>query len=135
MPWLGNLHQPDPKWLHAQLEARGQALGPTYTFKLGPKRILVTSNIEIAPSALKDRPGRFRRLSTIEPVAAAMGNDGVRHGARSAARSLRTSFYPATLVAEAIGAEGAEKLCPQYESVEPANSGIGLDSNDQIDRR
>jgi hypothetical protein len=77
LPWLGNLHQPDPKWLHAQLEAWGQALGPTYTFKLGPKRILVTSNVEIALSALKDRPGLFRRLSTIEPVVAEMGNNGV----------------------------------------------------------
>jgi hypothetical protein len=56
LPWLGNVHQPDPKWLLAQLEAWGQVRGPTYTFKLGPKCILVTSNVEIAPSALKDRP-------------------------------------------------------------------------------
>jgi cytochrome P450 len=77
LPWLGNLHQLNPKRLHAQLEAWGEALGPTYTFKLGPKRILVTSNIEIALSALGDRPGRFRRLSTIEAVAAEIGMNGV----------------------------------------------------------
>jgi cytochrome P450 len=77
LPWLGNLHQLDPKRLHAQLEAWCHALGPTYTFKLGPKRILVTSDIEIALSALRDRPGRFRRLSTIEPAAKEMGINGV----------------------------------------------------------
>jgi cytochrome P450 len=77
LPWVGNLHQIDPKRLHTQLEAWCHALGPTYTFKLGPKRILVTSDIEIALSALKDRPGRFRRLSTIEPVAREMGTNGV----------------------------------------------------------
>jgi hypothetical protein len=32
LPWLGNLHQLDSKRLHAQLEAWGQSLGPTYTF-------------------------------------------------------------------------------------------------------
>jgi cytochrome P450 len=77
LPWVGNLHQIDPKRLHTQLEAWCHALGPTYTFKLGPKRILVTSDVEIALSALKDRPGRFRRLSTIEPVAREMGTNGV----------------------------------------------------------
>jgi cytochrome P450 len=77
LPWLGNLHQFDPKRLRAQLEAWCETLGPTYTFKLGPKRILVTSNLEIALSALRDRPGRFRRLSTIEPVAAEIGMNGV----------------------------------------------------------
>ncbi|HEY2531602.1 MAG TPA: cytochrome P450 [Xanthobacteraceae bacterium] len=77
LPFLGNLHQLDRKRLHAQLEAWGKALGPTYTFKLGRKRILVTSNLEIALPALRDRPERFRRLSTIEPIAVEMGMNGV----------------------------------------------------------
>lgn len=74
LPGLGNLHQLDPKRLHAQLEAWGRALGPTFTFKIGPKRFLVTSDVEIALSTLRDRPGRFRRLSTIEPVAVRDGD-------------------------------------------------------------
>ena len=77
LPWLGNLHQLDPKRLHAQLEAWGETLGPTFTFRIGPKRFLVTSDVEIALAALRDRPGRFRRLSTIEPVAAEMGVNGL----------------------------------------------------------
>jgi cytochrome P450 len=77
LPGLGNLHQLDPKQLHSQLESWCQELGPTYTFKLATKRILVTSDVELALAALKDRPGRFRRLSTIEPVAKEMGFNGV----------------------------------------------------------
>jgi hypothetical protein len=56
LPWLGNLHQLDSKRMHAQLEAWGRRFGKTYTFKLGPKRILVTSDVEIAHAALKNRP-------------------------------------------------------------------------------
>ncbi len=77
LPLLGNLHQLDPKQLHAQLETWCQELGSTYTVKLGPKRILVTSDVEMALTALKDRPGRFRRLSSIEPVSKEMGLNGV----------------------------------------------------------
>ena len=73
LPWLGNLHQIDKKHLHAKLEEWAEVLGPSYMFKLGPKRVLVTSEVEIALSALRDRPGHFRRLSTIEPVARELG--------------------------------------------------------------
>ncbi len=77
LPLLGNLLQLSPKRLHVQLEEWGRALGASYTFKIGPKRIFVTSDVDIALAALRDRPGRFRRLSTIEPVAAEMGINGV----------------------------------------------------------
>ena len=77
LPWLGNLHQLDSKSLHAQLEKWGQALGTTYTFKFGQKRVLVTSDAEIALSVLKDRPAGFRRVSSIKPVAEEMGMNGV----------------------------------------------------------
>jgi cytochrome P450 len=77
LPWLGNLHQLDSKRLHAQLEAWGKALGRTYTLKLGSKRVLVTSDVEMALAVLKDRPGGFRRLSAIEAVSEEMGTNGV----------------------------------------------------------
>ena len=43
----------------------GQTFGGTYTFRLCPKRILVTSDFKLALTAFKNRPGGFRRLSTI----------------------------------------------------------------------
>ncbi len=106
LPWVGNLHQIDRKQLHVKLEEWVETLGPTYTFKLGPKRVLVTSEVEIAISALKDRPGHFRRLSTIEPVARELGINGlfsVEGGAWRPQRNLVTralaphqleSFFP-----------------------------------------
>ncbi len=106
LPWLGNLHQIDRKQLHVKLEEWAETLGPTYTFKLGPKRVLVTSEVEIAISALKDRPGHFRRLSTIEPVARELGINGlfsIEGGAWRPQRNLVTralaphqleSFFP-----------------------------------------
>jgi hypothetical protein len=59
LPWLGNLHQLDAKRMHAQLEAWGRTLGKAYTFRLGPKRILVISDVELALAALKNRPAAF----------------------------------------------------------------------------
>lgn len=76
-PLLGNLFELDPRQFHAQLEKWGEQLGSSYTFKLGPKRILVTSDLDMALAALKDRPARFRRLSTIEPVIKEMGGNGL----------------------------------------------------------
>lgn len=76
LPWLGNLHQLDPERFHAQLENWNRELGPYFTIAIGPKRIFVTSDLETGLTALRDRPGRFRRLSTIEPVAKEMGING-----------------------------------------------------------
>jgi cytochrome P450 len=77
LPVIGNLMELDPKRLHTQLEAWERTLGPTYTFRLGPKRILVTSDVDISLAVLKNRPGGFRRLSTIESAFREMEANGV----------------------------------------------------------
>lgn len=76
LPWLGNLHQLDPERFHEQLEEWNRQFGPYFTISIGPRRIFVTSDLETGLTALRDRPGRFRRLSTIEPVAKEMGING-----------------------------------------------------------
>ena len=111
LPWLGNLHQLDPKRLHVQLEEWAQALGPSYTFKLGPKRIFVTSDVEIALTALRDRPGRFRRLSTIEPVAAELGINGLFSIEGEAWRPQRN------LVARALAPHQLEGFFPTLQRI------------------
>jgi cytochrome P450 len=77
LPVIGNLAQLDTKHLHARLEAWERTLGSTFTFRMGMKRILVTSDVEVSLAVLKNRPGGFRRLSTIEPVTREMGAAGV----------------------------------------------------------
>lgn len=111
LPWLGNLHQIDRKQLHVKLEHWAETLGPTYTFKFGPKRILVTSEVEIAISALKDRPGRFRRLSTIEPVARELGVNGLFSVEGGAWRPQRD------LVARALAPQQLESFFPTLQRI------------------
>lgn len=111
LPWLGNLHQIDRKQLHVKLEEWAETLGPSYTFKFGPKRILVTSEVEIALSALKDRPGHFRRLSTIEPVARELGINGLFSVEGEAWRLQRN------LVTRALSPQQLESFFPSLQHI------------------
>jgi cytochrome P450 len=111
LPWLGNLHQIDRKQLHVKLEEWAETLGPSYTFKFGPKRILVTSEVEIALSALKDRPGHFRRLSTIEPVAKELGINGLFSVEGEAWRLQRN------LVTHALAPQQLESFFPSLRHI------------------
>jgi cytochrome P450 len=110
-PWLGNLHQIDKKQLHVKLEEWAETLGPSYTFKFGPKRILVTSEVEIALAALKDRPGHFRRLSTIEPVARELGINGLFSVEGEAWRLQRN------LVTRALSPQQLERFFPSLQRI------------------
>jgi len=110
-PLVGNLFELDPKQLHAQLEKWGEQLGSTYTFKLGPKRILVTSNVDMVLSVLKDRPARFRRLSTMEPVLKEMGGDGVFSSEGEAWRPQRD------LVMRALAPQQLESFLPTWQFI------------------
>ena len=111
LPWLGNLHQIDRKQLHTKLEEWAETLGPSYTFKFGPKRILVTSEVEIALAALKDRPGHFRRLSTIEPVAKELGINGLFSVEGEAWRLQRS------LVTRALSPQQLESFFPSLRHI------------------
>lgn len=77
LPLLGNALQLDPSRLHTILESWCAQLGESYTFGLGPKRILVSSNPEHLQTALRERPERYRRYSPIEHIIAEMGFNGV----------------------------------------------------------
>ena len=111
LPWLGNLHQINPRRLHLQLEEWARTLGPSFTFRLGPKRIFVTSDVDIALSALRDRPGRFRRLSTMEPVAMEMGVNGLFSVEGEAWRPQRN------LVTRALAPQQLESFFPTLQRI------------------
>ena len=111
LPWLGNLHQLDAKRLHAQLEAWAAKLGSSYTFKFGSRPVFVTSDVDIALSALRDRPGRFRRLATIEPVTAEMGVNGLFSVEGDAWRQQRN------IVARALAPHQLESFFPTLQAI------------------
>ena len=77
LPILGNLHQLDPPRLHQQLEAWCEKLGPPYAVRMGGKRIFVSADPQSLQTALRERPERFRRVRTIEPVFAEIGANGL----------------------------------------------------------
>ncbi len=69
LPFLGNAHQLSSQSLHLKLEEWARRYGPVYTFKVGSKRVLVSSDTEINYQALKMRPQVFSRFSRVEPIA------------------------------------------------------------------
>ena len=70
---LGNLKDFKKKNKHRILEKWADELGDVYTIKLGPLKVLVSSNPTINSSILKQRPEKFRRLSKINEVFQEMG--------------------------------------------------------------
>jgi cytochrome P450 len=77
LPLVGNLHQIDPPTLHHVLERWHAELGSPYLLRLGPKRAFVCADPDALQTALRERPERYRRISTVEPVFAEIGANGV----------------------------------------------------------
>ena len=73
LPLLGNALQIDPPRMHAQVEAWGRELGPLFTFRLGPTRMLVVSDHAAIGSVLRDRPEGWRRTPKLQSVGRDMG--------------------------------------------------------------
>lgn len=77
LPLVGNLLKLSPERLHLQLEAWSERYGDWYTFALGPRRIAVTRDAELAQRMLRERPKGFRRMSAMLDVMSEMGIAGV----------------------------------------------------------
>src|SRR6478672_11143788 len=77
LPLLGNLLQLDLTRLHQVLEKWCNEFGTIYAFELGPKAVVVVAEPELIQNILRQRPTKFRRLGTIEPVFKEMGITGV----------------------------------------------------------
>jgi cytochrome P450 len=76
-PVLGNFPQVDFRRFHLQLEEWAERYGECYRMSFGPKKFLVTCDLALAQDLLKDRPDRFGRQLTIEPVFDELGFNGV----------------------------------------------------------
>ncbi len=74
---LGNIHQLETRTLHRTIEQWATELGSVFSLKLGPKRVFVTSDPDLAQYALRERPETFRKLSNMTSVIDEMGFIGV----------------------------------------------------------
>ncbi|MEM5403277.1 cytochrome P450 [Paraburkholderia unamae] len=77
LPFIGNLHQLNAPKLHRVLEQWAQELGTPYRFQICGMPVTVWSDAELSQSVLRERPHRYRRYASLEPVLAEIGCNGV----------------------------------------------------------
>lgn len=77
LPLLGNALTLQTDRLHLQLEAWGREYGTPYRFAIGPRDLVVFSDMTEMMPALRDRPERFTRGSNLDPIFRELGVAGV----------------------------------------------------------
>jgi cytochrome P450/nitrite reductase/ring-hydroxylating ferredoxin subunit len=68
LPLIGSSHLIRPAAIHQTLAAWAREFGSPFTYNFGPKPVVVFSEIDDILGVLRERPERFRRLSTLEPI-------------------------------------------------------------------
>jgi cytochrome P450 len=100
LPLLGNAHQLPTDRLHEVLEGWARQHGTMYAIRMGPRRALVTSDAAACQQALRDRPDKFSRLSTMEPAAIELGMNGLFSSEGERWRRLRRIWIAALNAAQ-----------------------------------
>jgi cytochrome P450/nitrite reductase/ring-hydroxylating ferredoxin subunit len=77
LPFLGNLHQLEPRSVHLVLERWAALHGSAYTFKLGRTRAIAVSDPHLIDHVLRDRPEAFRRSRRQDRILTETGTRGV----------------------------------------------------------
>lgn len=77
LPGLGSLHLARMTRFHLILEHWAEKLGTPYLFQLGSIKLVVWRDSELFQQLLRERPHRWRRYSTFEPIAKETGCNGL----------------------------------------------------------
>lgn len=94
-PLVGNLPQLTPSLLHRQFDDWCDEYGKMYRVRMAGQRIVVVSDPDLNREILRDRPGGFRRQSSIESVMDEMGSNGLFSLEGEAWRRRRKLAMPA----------------------------------------
>jgi cytochrome P450/nitrite reductase/ring-hydroxylating ferredoxin subunit len=89
LPLLGNLHQLDAARAHLILEEWSVRYGSTYQVRMGPRRVVATTDPALIEAALRARPEAFRRDSNSDRILAEIGIRGVFNAEGDAWRPQR----------------------------------------------
>jgi cytochrome P450 len=111
LPLVGHLRQLLPPSTHLQLERWARELGTPYRVRMGPAAVVVYDDPEVAQAALRDRPGRLRRLSSIRQVFREMGIDGLFSAEREAWEPQRR------LIMQALNASHFRAFYPSLRAI------------------
>ncbi|MEN8505921.1 cytochrome P450 [Paraburkholderia sp. SIMBA_050] len=77
LPFVGNLHQLSPTRLHLVLEQWAQELGSPFRFQICRMPVTVWTDPELCQAIMRERPHRYRRYASIEPVLEEIGTNGL----------------------------------------------------------
>jgi len=73
LPLVGNLLQLRRATIHRSVERWCRELGPQFTFRIGPRRILVLADHDKIAAVLRDRPDGWRRTQQLQTIGREMG--------------------------------------------------------------
>ncbi|QLY30320.1 cytochrome P450 [Nocardia huaxiensis] len=94
-PVLGNLPQMPPAAMHRRFDSWADEFGPIYRLNVAGKRVVVVSDPDLNKEILRNRPGGFRRQSSIESIMDEMGSNGLFSLEGEAWRRRRKLAMPA----------------------------------------
>ncbi|MFR9749838.1 cytochrome P450 [Nocardia sp. 004] len=94
-PLLGNLPQLLPSRLHRRFDRWADEFGPMYRVNMAGKTLVVVSDPGLNRDILRDRPGSYRRQSSIESIMDEMGSNGLFSLEGEAWRRRRKLAMPA----------------------------------------
>ncbi len=77
LPVIGNLHQLDSAKAHLTMEAWAARYGSTFQFRMGPRRVVATTDPALIDEVLRARPEAFRRPEHMDRVISELGVNGV----------------------------------------------------------
>lgn len=77
LPLLGSLHEVPLRRAHIVVEEWVERYGSIFSFRLGPRRLVVVADPDAANLVLRDRPGGFRRAPEAESNFTELGIHGV----------------------------------------------------------
>jgi cytochrome P450 len=77
LPLIGNALQFERARMHQQVERWVRQYGPYFSFRIGPRRLLVIADHVAMGAVLRDRPDGFRRNKRLSEIAAEIGSAAV----------------------------------------------------------
>ena len=77
LPIVGNALQFEPARMHQQVERWVREYGPYFSFRIGPRRLLVLADHAAMGAVMRDRPDGFRRTKRLAEITAEIGSAAV----------------------------------------------------------
>ena len=137
LPLIGNLHQIDATKAHLVMQGWAEKYGPIYQIRMGPRRVVVTSDPRLINDALRARPEIFRRSANMDAIISEIGIKGVFNAEGDAWRPQRK------LSVAALAQRHLRQLYPCIRTVagrlkerwrRSAETGAPLDMVDELKR-